>query len=569
MSKRPAPDAEPDGLGLSKGTPAKRSRVGSAEVEFDARRAAAVAEPLTSPTLPSRSDERGLPGSETGVQETAPSAIQNGAASSEINHRDEGQADDDDDQDGSLIPSVRLQHPQDGYRDLYLDTINRAVLDFDFEKLCSVTLSNINVYSCLVCGKYFQGRGARSPAYFHALEDDHHVWINMETKKVYVLPEGYEVKSGSLDDIRYVVDPTYTRTEVSRLDRSQATCWDLEGRPYTPGFVGLNNIKANDYVNVVVHALAHVGPLRNYMMIEDLKKRSQLAQRFSMLVRKIWNQKAFKAHVSPHELLQEIAERSHKRFNLTTQSDPADLLLWLINELHIGVGGSRSRPGSSIVQRIFQGRMEVQSEDMAPGGGPGSSKSEKVTRPFMVLTLELPAAPLFQDEVERNIIPQVPLTKLLSKYDGVQVQEGQSQRRRFRLQKPLPPFLILHIKRFGANKFVEERNRTIVTFNPRGLDMNPYVGSLDSDQEMKDIDAGKEGEDEAIYDLVANTTHEGVKIRDDSVSGEVEKKVWSVQLLDKSRDGWVEVQDLFVSPAASEMLFTRESYIQIWERRRR
>ena len=41
----------------------------------------------------------------------------------------------------------------------YLDTIDRAVLDFDFEKLCSVSLSRINVYACLVCGKYFQVNG--------------------------------------------------------------------------------------------------------------------------------------------------------------------------------------------------------------------------------------------------------------------------------------------------------------------------------------------------------------------------------------------------------------------------
>jgi hypothetical protein len=40
----------------------------------------------------------------------------------------------------------------------YLDTINRKVLDFDFEKLCTTTLSNTNVYGCLVCGKYFQGK---------------------------------------------------------------------------------------------------------------------------------------------------------------------------------------------------------------------------------------------------------------------------------------------------------------------------------------------------------------------------------------------------------------------------
>lgn len=38
----------------------------------------------------------------------------------------------------------------------YLDTINRHVLDFDFQKLCSISLSNLNAYCCLVCGKYFQ-----------------------------------------------------------------------------------------------------------------------------------------------------------------------------------------------------------------------------------------------------------------------------------------------------------------------------------------------------------------------------------------------------------------------------
>ena len=62
--------------------------------------------------------------------------------------------------------------------------INRAVLDFDFEKVCSVSSSNINIYGCLVCGKYFQGRGRSSYAFAHAIHDDHHVFINLETTKV-------------------------------------------------------------------------------------------------------------------------------------------------------------------------------------------------------------------------------------------------------------------------------------------------------------------------------------------------------------------------------------------------
>ena len=39
--------------------------------------------------------------------------------------------------------------------------------------------------------------------------------------------------------------------------------------------------------------------------------------------------------------------------------------------------------------------------------------------PFMVLSLDLPAPPLFQDEMEANIIPQVPLNTLLAKYNGI------------------------------------------------------------------------------------------------------------------------------------------------------
>ena len=140
----------------------------------------------------------------------------------------------EEDQSAYTAPS-RQAAPLEGYTDLYLDTINRSVLDFDFEKLCSVSLSNINVYACLVCGKYYQGRGPKSYAYFHALEVGHHVYVNMQTKKVYVLPEGYEVKSKSLEDIKFVVDPQLSKDEVVRLDSQAKDAWDLGGKKYRPG----------------------------------------------------------------------------------------------------------------------------------------------------------------------------------------------------------------------------------------------------------------------------------------------------------------------------------------------
>lgn len=75
----------------------------------------------------------------------------------------------------------------------YLDTINRQYLDFDFEKLCSVSLTRINVYACLVCGKYFQGRGTNTHAYTHSVAEGHHVFLNLQTLKFYCLPDNYEI----------------------------------------------------------------------------------------------------------------------------------------------------------------------------------------------------------------------------------------------------------------------------------------------------------------------------------------------------------------------------------------
>jgi U4/U6.U5 tri-snRNP-associated protein 2 len=485
-----------------------------------------------------------------------------GADAEEHAELEEAGALDDEDDESAMAAPKRQTAPEAGYTDLYLDTINRKVLDFDFEKLCSVTLSNINVYACLVCGKYYQGRGPKSQAYFHALEEGHHVYVNMETKKVYVLPEGYEVQSKSLDDIKFVVDPRMSKTEVARLDKEPKVSWDLSNREYIPGFVGMNNIKANDYFNVVIQALSHVVPLRNFFMLEDLSSRPQIAQRFSTLVRKIWNPRAFKTHVSPHELLQEVALRSSKRFNLTDQADPVD---FISNNLHLAVGGSKTKPNSSIVQKVFQGTLKIESQEITARANAGdrlrfedAAVKTEISK-FLVLTLDLPAAPLFQDALEKNIIPQVPLTTILGKYDGMRPQEKMKNRVRYRLLHPLPPYLLFNIKRFSRNKFVSERNPTIVTFPTESLDMSPYVEPNPS--------IHPPGEP-IWYDLVANITHEAVKKKDDSVEGEQESKVWRVQVRDRAGGEWYGIQDLFVERERGETLFTKEAYVMVWERRR-
>ncbi|KII94018.1 hypothetical protein PLICRDRAFT_36241 [Plicaturopsis crispa FD-325 SS-3] len=449
--------------------------------------------------------------------------------------------------------------------DLYLDTINRAVLDFDFEKVCSVSLSNINIYGCLVCGKYFQGRGRSSYAYAHSIHDDHHVFINLETTKVYVLPDGYPVSDPSLEDISFVLAPSFTPTSTSSLSTPAhltKPSYDLASKPYLPGYVGLNNIKRNDHLNVIIHSLLHVPPLRDYLLLSNFRgKESELVKRFAGLAKKVWNPRLFKSQVSPHEFLQEVNRASGGKFRLEEQGDPVEFLGWLLNRLHKDLGGTKKK-NSSIIFSTFQGELRVENQQVLVR--PDSGENEKPrfdidrdiksnTSPFLFLAVDLPPPPLFQDSVEKNIIPQVSIHSVLAKYDGRTTQESAGQLRRYKCQR-LPPYIVLHFKRFTKNAFVEEKNPTIVNFPLRGLDFRDYIDSPES-------------QPSTLYDLVANVTHESVA----GTTRDKENTIWKAHLRAGAGGGdsekWFMIQDLIVEETRKEMIFLGETILQIWERR--
>lgn len=167
----------------------------------------------------------------------------------------------------------------------YLDTINRQALDFDSEKLCSVTLTKMNVYVCLVCGKYFQGRGKSTPAYTHSVQAGHFVFMNLNSGRTFCLPDGYEVFDSSLQDAQRCLSPTFTLRDIAHLNSNTSLARDVHGVSYLPGFVGLNNLNCTDYVNALLHALAHVTPLRDYWLQGEHSAmcQSSLVQHFGLV----------------------------------------------------------------------------------------------------------------------------------------------------------------------------------------------------------------------------------------------------------------------------------------------
>jgi len=449
----------------------------------------------------------------------------------------------------------------------YLDTINRSVLDFDFEKLCSVSLSHINVYACLVCGKYFQGRGFKSHAYTHSVQESHHVFLNLETKKFYCLPDNYQIIDQSLEDIVYVLNPTFLPDQTQQIDTSSKLSRAYDGSTYLPGIVGLNNIKANDYCNVILQALSHVPPLRNYFLREqnycEIRRAPGdqmflIVQRFGELIRKLWNPRNFKAHVSPHEMLQAVVKCSKKKFQITEQGDCVEFLSWFLNSLHLCLGGTR-KSAETIISRTFRGRMRVYSRKVPPLDMREDEKNQLLTTDeyretmeettFMYLTCDLPAPPLYPDEMRENIIPQVPLFGILNKFNGLVEKEYKTYKdstlKRFEITA-LPPYIILYIKRFTKNTFILEKNPTIVNFPVKAIDFGDL---LSADVRSKHLHTS--------YDLIANIIHDG-----EPGPG---KGTYRVHILHKGSGKWFELQDLHVADILPQMITLSESYVQIYE----
>lgn len=306
------------------------------------------------------------------------------------------------------------QNPVNKVECPYLDTVNRNNLDFDFEKVCSVTLQTAHIYGCLVCGKYFQGRGVGTQAHMHSFEADHHVFISLDNQKIYCLPDGYEVIDPSLSDIKDFLQPKYTPEMISRLDamtyegpagfrsltRQGAIRCLVGGGEYVPGFIGLNGLSKTGSFCALLQLLAHVPRLRDYFLCppkelyrcEDAKV--LFAKKFGELVRKMWSPHNYRAHVTPHEAVHALIDASKGKFQIGVRNDPLDLLKWMLNELSnelaIAVPSSDTAPqkppkkkakskhgvsnikrNNTIIEDSFMGQVEVTTlfrPDMGPNG---------------------------------------------------------------------------------------------------------------------------------------------------------------------------------------------------------
>jgi len=316
---------------------------------------------------------------------------------------------------------------------------------------------------------------------------------------------------------------------------------DVFGREYICGYLGLNNLKANDYANAVFQCLVRIEPLRNVLIRNDFRNLPDLPSNnflrsFSLFAKKLFNPISLKASVNPYEILQAIRSVSMDRFKPNTQADAADFLAWLLNYT------DRALVNCKLESLPVKGQLQVHSkrvfldaeqklEEFYAMLDEGSSQETVKSLPFYFLRLDLPPTPLFRDRTGKSVVPQVNLLELLEKYNGVKTTPKGDFQETYHLTS-LPKYFILHIHRFVKTTFGLEKNRTVVTFP------------------VKDLCIGSHS-----YNLIANISHVG-DLRDGQ---------YIAHVLHPASETWFEIRDLKITGVHPQTIFLTDSYIQIWE----
>lgn len=420
--------------------------------------------------------------------------------------------------------------------------VNRRVLDFDFEKVCCVTLATADVGVCLACGRFFHGRAPSTPAFLHALNEEHPLYMSLASGTAYRLPAGTEEPAGDLDDVRYAMFPTFDAATVRSLDAAPRAGVDLHGKPFTAGFLGLSSAPAASHMAAVIQVLCRIPPLRDLLLSADLRDLpdtpgSGVLKALGTVARKLWNPQPFRAAVSPHELLQAVRSASQDRFLPAAPGDAADFLAWLLNclERALGAAGIPAAEALPVKGQLTSStrRVVVDSERHMAEFYRSISDDTAVTKtvPYFFLALDLPPTPLFQEATGRAPLPQVELLDLLHKYDGAQVTSRGEYDSTYQLLS-LPRYLVLHIRRLLRTEAGLEKNRTTVNFPLKGL----QIGAV-------------------RYDLLASISH----------VGEARDGHYVAHVRHRATDSWFEMADQAVRPALPQTLFLTDTYIQVWE----
>uniref|UniRef100_A0A0N4ZCY4 ubiquitinyl hydrolase 1 n=1 Tax=Parastrongyloides trichosuri TaxID=131310 RepID=A0A0N4ZCY4_PARTI len=432
----------------------------------------------------------------------------------------------------------------------YLHTIKKSFLDFDLQRVCSVSGISRNVYVCLVCGKYLHGQEPFTPAWDHAFDENHRIFYSFRTSNFYCLPDRYKIIDTELENVRNEIDPKFDENLIKMIDLKDSTFKSLDKKICYPGFIGLKNLGYNNSFNVIVYGLAHVPKIRNYFLIADNYNNLNkypfdsfgiLAPMFGKVVRKLWNSRSFKSYTTPYGLLEAVISCSSGKFQFNKEFNIFEFLEFFLNTLHLSLNGTL-RTDSTIIFSAFGGKMKEYSKiisyaDSTDHLTPENKVYEKEI-PF--LTLDIPIIMKKSEGLANNHVIDLSLTTLLEKSCGAKEEEYGSVQircsRRFELIK-FPEYLIIT---YGKENKCKGKHQFLIDFPITNMDFYDYLTKT-TEKRVK----------YTTYDLLCNVVHDN--------------GAYKIQLLHKTSGKWFEVKDIDVKEISPRCVPHTESCIQIWE----
>lgn len=344
--------------------------------------------------------------------------------------------------------------------DLYLDTINRKVLNFDLPIQCCSTLATSNILICLVCNKYLQGGSINSPAYIHSVDNDHHIFLNTEKCTFNILPEQLllsQERSNELNDIKLLFNPVFIGMN---FDKESFYGQTLSGRKYHVGFIPLVNDTESEATSITIlhnmlyYAFAHISALRDLMIDHHSSDSQPLTNELSRLTKKIWSKYLFHDIVSSLSIENYVSNLSHK-----IGSDLKLFYSWMVNTL---------LKESKQIKEIFTGKVEFDGKKVK----------------FSNLTVELPQPSVFKDGTSSSI-KQYHLTELI-KNKGYNIIKT-------------PKVLVIYIDRSNSMKIEgikQTLNTNVVNFDPHLLQVGDFryrlVANITYDKKIHVLDKANE-----------------------------------------------------------------------------
>lgn len=455
--------------------------------------------------------------------------------------------------------------------------INLQKLDFELPVCCSINLSTNNIYCCLQCGNFFQGRSQHSPAFQHSITSrtnttQHNLFVNLQTTEFFWLPQNIKVNLDEIDNdslkalliqLKCCIKPTFNNDLIKKIPYSCYTLIDKD--KYITGFIGINQSHSSNlsirHINVILLLLAHIKPIRDYFLLstkmENKISNNRLINIVSLLIQKLWSPVLLRPHISSSELINNLMIEHNSIFlkDGINNNNPRTILNWLINKFS---NNENNSPLKQILIQSCRGHL-IQ-----------FLKTEKVKSiPFWNITLNLPRLSYFKDGRNVNDLLQVQLEDLIKEKFYPRMTENEKKEENDNSNKLLPDYeikilpkyLIIYFNRYdsvlnGGNIKQEQfpirnRNQTIIEF-PMKMCLTSKNIINNQDQILKHY-----------YRLQSNIINE-VKANADLSKDDINH--WKIQIYNEKNAQWYEICDLKATLIEAELMFLKETYLQVWER---